>query len=342
MIANFIAISIDLTYQCNYRCRHCFNSSGDHDYGVEMSDEELRRIVREISEFKPKGSCICGGEPLLRKDILFELIRIYKESKPYQGFNMVSNGYFLDEEIAKKLKMNGINSVQISLDGATPESHNWLRCNDKAFDRAINAIKVLVDAGIPANVACVPHKKNIEEIDAVIRLCEEMKVTALRMQPFMSLGRGRQMQDMILSDDEYFRLSRKIKKMSIEKSRAGINLEWGDPIEHLSAMNSKNIKLNFFSIDAYGDIILSPYIPLKFGNVKNHTIREYFDAGLLDVLQNPFVIAVAGLISDAARMNDQVTSKLPEIFTGQDIVLDFLHDDVNTKTKELLCKYELG
>ena len=35
------AMSIDITYNCNFRCRHCFNRSGEHCFGErELTDEE--------------------------------------------------------------------------------------------------------------------------------------------------------------------------------------------------------------------------------------------------------------------------------------------------------------
>lgn len=32
--------SIDVTYKCNFRCLHCFNSSGEHCFEKEELSEE--------------------------------------------------------------------------------------------------------------------------------------------------------------------------------------------------------------------------------------------------------------------------------------------------------------
>ena len=42
-------VSIDITYTCNFSCRHCFNGSGEHDFREELSDEMLY-IYPKISE----------------------------------------------------------------------------------------------------------------------------------------------------------------------------------------------------------------------------------------------------------------------------------------------------
>lgn len=45
------AMSIDITYNCNFRCRHCFNRSGEHCFGErELTDEELMKIIVEVAD----------------------------------------------------------------------------------------------------------------------------------------------------------------------------------------------------------------------------------------------------------------------------------------------------
>ena len=330
-------IGLDITYNCNFRCKHCFNSSGTHNYDSEMSNENLRKLTKDLTKLNLRGACICGGEPLLRKKILLEIIDIYNTGNPIQGFNMVSNGFFLDNSTARDLKSAGINSVQISLDGATAKTHNWLRGNTESFTRAINAINNLVENEINVCVACVPNKKNINEIDEIIELCSELGVTHFRMQPFMSLGRGSKMYDFLLDDEQYFLLSRKLS--SKRNTINNLIIDWGDPISHLSLYSTNKTSLKYIHISAYGDILISPYLPLKIGNIKHHSIHEYFDAGLSNILNNNFVQLLSGVITDPSKMNEQITKNFPHIFTGNDIHLDLIEDDMEEKTAFLIKKY---
>ena len=43
-----IMISIDVTYRCNFRCKHCFNGSGAPLLGDELSDAELLTIAKSV------------------------------------------------------------------------------------------------------------------------------------------------------------------------------------------------------------------------------------------------------------------------------------------------------
>lgn len=338
---SFDIVSLDLTYKCNYRCLHCYNSSGTHNYAVELSDNQISSVVNSYIALRPRSFCICGGEPMMRKELLYKIIRQYFESEPVNSCNMVSNGFFIDEKAARELKQAGINSVQISLDGATAKSHNWLRNNDEAFMRAIKAIQNLRSLDIPVSVACTPTKINITEIDELINLCLKYGVMMFRMQPIMNLGRGKNLKNLFLNNLEYMKLSRKLLAKSTELEKIGMRVEWGDPISHLVEISAGTGRMNFLHINAYGDIQLSPYLPINFGNIKKHTLDEYFDKGLEDIIFNKFVQKLAGLISSANEMSLSEAYGLPDIFTGNDVVLDVCDDNVDKKTEMLLKKYNL-
>lgn len=66
---------------CNLRCQYCHNpDTWDLDGGKEMSAQE---IVNKVKQFKPYfkdtgGVTFSGGEPLLQKDFLLEMLKLCK------------------------------------------------------------------------------------------------------------------------------------------------------------------------------------------------------------------------------------------------------------------------
>lgn len=42
-------ISVDITYDCNFRCLHCYNSSGEHneDAKKQLSNDELFQLAED-------------------------------------------------------------------------------------------------------------------------------------------------------------------------------------------------------------------------------------------------------------------------------------------------------
>lgn len=190
------SLAVDITNRCNLRCKHCYNYSGEQKIDrTEWTPEELELLTQQINEARPSHVCICGGEPMIRKDDVYGFIRRIRPI--VKSINMVSNGYFIGSEEAMKLKETGIDLVQISIDGLK-DSHNWLRGNECSYDRAINAIHELTNEGIRVSVACAPNIHNIEQLEDLIMLMENSGVYMLRMQPMMMLGRANENAGMVL------------------------------------------------------------------------------------------------------------------------------------------------
>ena len=78
---------------CNLRCVWCDTKYAWYN-GKEMSVDE---IIREIKRYPCKNVSITGGEPLLQKDELLELIRKLKEMGYWVQIN--TNGTIFDKEI---------------------------------------------------------------------------------------------------------------------------------------------------------------------------------------------------------------------------------------------------
>lgn len=323
------SIAIDITNLCNFRCRHCFNDSGEHSREEELTDKEILALIEEICEFDTEAVCICGGETMLKKDLVYQIAKfIKKKLGNATSVNVVSNGFLIDEEVAYNLKKSGIDLVQISIDGAKAETHNWLRKNDSSFDKAIQAIRELKKVGMFVGVACAPSKKNVEEIDDVMTMCHELGVNLFRMQPLMIMGRGRELRNVMLDEIEYYNLSQKIFANSINPKYKGMQIEWGDPIQHLEAIQDKNYEIRDIHITAYGDVMASPYIPLSFGNIKRHSLNEYFKNGLYDVYKDKLFRKMASMMNSWENMELNSRNKIfPIIGTEANINYDLIDLD---------------
>ncbi|MEX5538698.1 radical SAM protein, partial [Pseudomonas syringae] len=86
-----------------------------------------------------------GGEPLALKwfDELVEYCKINDINT-----SISSNGTYLTKERTKKLSNSGLGAIQISLDGASEETHNFIRGNGQ-FIQVKNAIINCLEANIP-------------------------------------------------------------------------------------------------------------------------------------------------------------------------------------------------
>ncbi len=319
-------IAFDITNRCNFRCRHCFNRSGSNAVVQrELSDAEVLDFIDDVTETKPFNFCFCGGEPLLREQVLLRAARTLAGNSIM--VSMVTNGYLMTSEKAHRLKDNGVARVQVSLDGATQKAHEFLRPYNGAFERAVTAIRILGGVSFAdISVAYCPTSANCMELSEAYAFCRDLGVTTFRVQPLMSLGNAQNNPEIVPSAADYRDL---VRSLYLLKS-AGFpkpSIEWGDPIDHLIRFRTLADQcVNFASIRADGAIQPSPYIPLSVGNVTRHRFSEYWHAGLPRLWQSPRVKEVAERVRAVPDMGRR-HSDMPTVWYEENIELDLIDDD---------------
>ena len=305
-----LTVSFDLTNRCNLRCLHCYNNSGSkNNASDELSDKEVIDLIEEIATIRPSSFCFCGGEPLLRKDLLFDAISILRKADVI--CSMVTNGMLLDIETGIKLKEKGLYRVQISLDG-NHESHIKLRGDSSSYQKAIDALRILKDVGIDSGVAFSPTRWNIEDIEHVFKTCLDYGVEELRIQNLMPIGRGEKNIDIMPTDSQYYNLRRFIKKINASQiiNNKKPKIELGDPINHLVVYSRMNDDTSSYteaiSITANGDIYVSLYLPLIIGNVRKHSLKYYWEKDLSKIWRKKTLREMAYQYTSVKHLNKHI------------------------------------
>ena len=331
-------VAFDITNRCNLRCRHCFNSSGENAVmHEELGGEEIHRLALSLVELHPSGCCICGGEPLLR---LEETIDFISTLSPVTGVGMVSNGLLLTGEILEKLIDAGLQNIQFSIDGLR-ESHNRMRRQPEAFERTWQSLEMVMnEPRLAFSIAFCPTAFNIQDFEplverihkayrdsARVESADENLGFSFRVQPLMLLGRARKDSSLRPSYLQYRHLVELIgKKKSELEDGNRFRFEWGDPIEHIVAFQQGNVTMSQVSVRANGDITVSPYIPLVVGNVRRHSIEEYWNAGLSGAWDTPVVRELASRIYSISTM-ESLSDEICDINMGGDIETDIIDFD---------------
>lgn len=312
-------LSIDITNNCNYRCLHCYNFSGENNcVQNELTDEEFVSLIDDVVKMKPLSVCLCGGEPLLRKELLFKSIN--KLSNAGIDVAFVSNGFYLTKDIVQKIKKAGLSRIQLSLDGLK-ESHDKLRGFDGAYEKVLIALKNLRDENISTGIAFTPTKWNIEDFEEVVKICDKYEVNELRLQRTMPIGRGSE-NDIVPNEIQYRNLKKKFHRLKSKYTK--LRFEWGDAVDHLIRFPKYNkMCCPFVSIKANGNIVPSMYLPISVGNVKRHSLQEYWNQGLGRVWSNQFLQNVASNILCMNELN-LIQTNLPRNFKEEDLDMDIL------------------
>jgi len=136
-----IVCDLILSEKCNARCKMCH--MWKHASSNELSFEECKNFFNDLKTLVNSNSFeinLGGGEPLLRKDIL-DLIRLC--AKNSFSSSITTNGYLLDEEMAKKISDTGLKKLILSLASLKEETHDSLRGIKGSFACLMAAIDYL-------------------------------------------------------------------------------------------------------------------------------------------------------------------------------------------------------
>lgn len=182
-----------LTEGCNLRCRHCWidpkHQRPDSPYGT-LDTELFKWIIRQAKPLGLSMVKLTGGEPLLHPYIN-EILEIVKNEE--LRLVVETNGTLCTSELAKKLAACANPYVSVSIDGATAETHEWVRGIRGCFDTAVNGIRNLVNEGCRPEVIMTVMRSNSHQIEALVRLAESLGVTLLKLNPVNAIGRGEKM-----------------------------------------------------------------------------------------------------------------------------------------------------
>ncbi|MCP4369301.1 MAG: radical SAM protein, partial [Deltaproteobacteria bacterium] len=59
----------NITRRCNLKCVHCYAHAKDISFDNELSTQEGKRLIDDLSGFGVPVLLFSGGEPLVRKDL---------------------------------------------------------------------------------------------------------------------------------------------------------------------------------------------------------------------------------------------------------------------------------
>lgn len=199
-----IRLVIAPTLACNFGCSYCFEqqesqrgkkSQKNHKIQENQNKNNVKRVFmpenmqqallnyieKEVKTGKSLFVTWYGGEPLLAKEIIFDLsqriIAITEKNKVDYSAGMVTNGYLIskDPETAENFKKSRIKFVHITLDGPR-EVHDSRRMlkgsKGPTFDRILEGIKLLKANDIEVYIRVNLDRSNLESIN---RLLETLK-----------------------------------------------------------------------------------------------------------------------------------------------------------------------
>ncbi|MCI7084483.1 MAG: radical SAM protein [Tenericutes bacterium] len=165
-----------ITNACNMNCKFCYSKDTRHS----TSDTTLKDWIKFVDENHEYIDSINygTGENAISNDF-FKFISYVRENYPSITQSLTSNGYIY-ERVSKDPELydiykKSIDEVDVSLDFAIPEKHNFFRGQPKAYDWAINTLKMLQKDKKTATIVFVGFEETMtpENIDGLFEIAKK-------------------------------------------------------------------------------------------------------------------------------------------------------------------------
>ena len=265
------ALHFELTTHCNAACKHCYNNSGINNIEDKMTPEKWINFTEYLVKNGGVFECILsGGEPLLLGDKLLKIMDILHDDGTC--FLLETNGYFINEKIAKYLKKFRYHWLQISIDGVNEEYHDTFRQCKGSWKNAVKGALLVSKNQIPLKIAHCVTPNNIYDIDKMCDFAYSLGASAITIGELCLSGRTSQNLDLLLSIADRKLLSEKISENFIKykgkmkvKSTNGIKL--GLEKRQKKPYASVLIRPN-------GDIRIDGMAPFVIGNILEDDFME--------------------------------------------------------------------
>jgi AdoMet-dependent heme synthase len=180
----------ETTKACPLACAHCRAHAQKEPAAGEMSTADSLRFIGDLAGFGSPGPIlvVTGGDPLARPD-LFDLIdrarAVDLRVALAPAISPALSGPTLD-----RLAGLGVRAISISLDGATPSTHDGIRLVPGHFAETVAAIKSLVARGFMVQVNTTVMRKNAAELGDIAALLARLGVNVWEVFFLVHVGRG--------------------------------------------------------------------------------------------------------------------------------------------------------
>jgi len=316
---------IDLNFNnaCNLRCKYCFTNSPKGDHVKEYLDiSAIARLADEADELGYFEFDLQGGELLLQPDKLFQVLEAIKPERFY--LYLTTNGYYLDEKMAKKLADYKVSRVSVSIDSMDEKIHDEILGRKDSWRRAIEGLTYVQKYGMDPylNITVGHYNARTDHLKQLLDYSKQKKYKTL-LNVAVPAGMWQKMDDIICNDEdrEY------LKKIRKEYKNLVRNI-W-NPFDKNHEKILGCTTVNRLYITPIGDVLVCPYVHIKIGNIFKQSLREIVDFGFsIKYFRNHSDLCLAGedknFIKNFMTKDGQTIFKPAEakdIFSKEDFVL---------------------
>ena len=198
-----------------------------------------------------------------------DIYRILDNAQPWTDFWIITSGYGVNLQNARKLREKGLTGMMISIDHFDASIHNVFRGSDKSFDWAVNAARCANEAGLIVALSICVTKGfvNSENLTRYMEFAKDLRVGFVQIIDPRATGRWENQEISLtaeqyeLLDDLYHRYNTKHEYRSY-------------PIINYLGYHQRKVGCfgsgdRFLYIDTDGDAHICPYCTSKIASARD-------------------------------------------------------------------------
>lgn len=266
--------NIAITSACNLNCEHCFartfgTTAREDKNKQQLTTQELVAVIKEQLALGVINFDLQGGEVFCHDD----LEEIIKACAPHKSYvSIITNGTFLTEEVARRLKSLGVDQIVVSIDSGLPEEHDAFRRAEGTWESAVAAVDTALKCKLKVTVnTTVTHESLYSEgFNKVVEFCKTKNVINWLFIG-IPVGNWSGHEDVLINEEDHEYMAR--------LGRESKNMIRRDISPHLFRSGCPAVKEGVY-MTPYGDILPCPFIHISLGNVRDHTVKDIVSRGL--------------------------------------------------------------
>ncbi len=170
---------LELTYACNHACLHCYNPT---ERRKTLGTSEFLDLIDQLADQGCLFLGFTGGEVFVRPDAMV-LARRARERK--FSIRFLTNGALIDERLADEIADIHPETVEISLLGTRPETHDHFAQAPGSYQKIMRACRLLAEREVNVYARYVFTRHNVYESPEMPQLADDLGIKYIYQKPHL-------------------------------------------------------------------------------------------------------------------------------------------------------------
>ena len=289
-----------ITHNCNLKCKGCYAQAQHRKQELEMDKDRLKSVVGEARDLGVSIILLAGGEPLVRRDEIFEIARGFNEII----FPLFTNGTLLNENTMDRIKtLKNIVPV-VSIEGYQEETDQ--RRGTGVYETLKNVFQRMNKKGVFYGTSITLTQANFETVTEEGFL-KDLVYSGCKLFFFVDYVPVKEgTEDWVLTEGQRSSLLERIDRL--RSQLPGLFIAFPGDEEAFGGCLAAG--RGFIHISPEGNVEPCPFAPFSDTNLKGKSLIEALDSSFLKEIRDNHALLVEGQGGCALWENRELVKSL--------------------------------